>query len=115
DFESRYLDGLIGPLPEARELYETRAPVNNVDGLSCPVLLLQGLDDPIVPPSQAERFRDALVEKGLPYAYRTYEGESHGFRRRETIIDAREAELSFYGQIMGFETPGIPAITIERP
>ena len=115
DFESRYLDGLIGPLPEARELYETRAPVNNVDGLSCPVLLLQGLDDPIVPPSQAERFRDAMIEKGLPYAYRTYEGESHGFRKRETIIDSREAELSFYGQIMGFETPGIPAIDITRP
>jgi dienelactone hydrolase len=115
DFESRYLDGLIGPLPEARELYDTRAPLNNVDGLSCPVLLLQGLDDPIVPPAQAELFRDALVRKGLPHAYRTYEGESHGFRKVETIVDSRQAELSFYGQIFGFTPPGVPAIELWRP
>ncbi|HEU5008942.1 MAG TPA: prolyl oligopeptidase family serine peptidase [Jatrophihabitantaceae bacterium] len=115
DFESRYLDGLIGPLPEARELYERRAPVNNVDGLSCPVLLLQGLDDPIVPPSQAERFRDALVAKGLPHAYRAYEGESHGFRKAETIIDSREAELSFYGQVFGFEPADVPVLELWRP
>ena len=115
DFESRYLDGLIGPLPEARELYDARAPLNNVDGLSCPVLLLQGLDDPIVPPAQAELFRDALVRKGLPHAYRTYEGESHGFRKVETIVDSRQAELSFYGQIFGFTPPGVPAIELWRP
>jgi dipeptidyl aminopeptidase/acylaminoacyl peptidase len=115
DFESRYLDGLIGPLPEARELYERRAPVNNVDGLSCPVLLLQGLDDPIVPPSQAERFRDALLAKGLPHAYRAYEGESHGFRKAETIIDSREAELSFYGQVFGFEPVDVPVLELWRP
>ncbi|WP_375482774.1 prolyl oligopeptidase family serine peptidase [uncultured Jatrophihabitans sp.] len=115
DFESRYLDGLVGPLPEARELYDTRAPLNNVAGLSCPVLLLQGLDDPIVPPSQAELFRDALVAKGIPHAYRAYEGESHGFRKRETIIDSREAELSFYGQILGFDPPGIPRLELWRP
>ena len=115
DFESRYLDGLIGPLPEARELYERRAPVNNVDGLSCPVLLLQGLDDPIVPPSQAERFRDALLAKGLPHAYRAYAGESHGFRKAETIVDAREAELSFYGQVFGFTPPDVPVLELWRP
>jgi dienelactone hydrolase len=115
DFESRYLDGLIGPLPEARELYDTRAPLNNVAGLSCPVLLLQGLDDPIVPPAQAELFRDALVRKGLPHAYRTYAGESHGFRKVETIVDSRQAELSFYGQIFGFTPPGVPAIELWRP
>jgi dipeptidyl aminopeptidase/acylaminoacyl peptidase len=115
DFESRYLDGLIGPLPRARELYERRAPVNNVDGLSCPVLLLQGLDDPIVPPSQAERFRDALLAKGLPHAYRVYEGESHGFRKAETIIDSREAELSFYGQVFGFEPVDVPRLELWRP
>jgi dipeptidyl aminopeptidase/acylaminoacyl peptidase len=113
DFESRYVDGLIGPLPEARELYEQRAPVNNVDKLSCPVLLLQGADDPIVPPSQAERFRDALVAKGLPYAYRLYPGESHGFRRTETIIDATESELAFYGQVLGFEPPDVPPIELS--
>jgi dipeptidyl aminopeptidase/acylaminoacyl peptidase len=115
DFESRYLDSLVGPLPEARALYERRAPVNNVDGLSCPVLLLQGLDDPVVPPSQAERFVAALQRKRLPYAYRAYEGESHGFRKAETIIDAAQAELSFYGQIFGFEPPGVPVLELQRP
>jgi dienelactone hydrolase len=115
DFESRYVDKLIGPLPRAHDLYVERAPLSHVDELSCPVLLLQGLDDPIVPPSQAERFRDALVAKGLPHAYRPYEGESHGFRKRETIIDAAEASLSFYGQIMGFDPPGVPALQLWRP
>jgi dipeptidyl aminopeptidase/acylaminoacyl peptidase len=115
DFESRYIDGLIGPLPEALDLYRTRAPVNNVDGLSCPVLLLQGLADPIVPPSQAERFRDALVKKGIPHAYLAYEGESHGFRTLETQVNARESELSFYGQVLGFTPPGIPELELWRP
>lgn len=115
DFESRYIDGLVGPLPEARELYEQRAPLNNVAGLSCPVLLLQGLDDPIVPPAQAERFRDALMAKGLPHAYRPYEDESHGFRKRETIIDTLESSLSFYGQILGFDPPGVPRLELWRP
>jgi dipeptidyl aminopeptidase/acylaminoacyl peptidase len=114
DFESRYVDGLIGPLPEAQALYDERAPINHVDDLSCPVLLLQGLDDPIVPPSQAERFRDALVAKGIPHAYRPYEGESHGFRRSETIIDALESSLSFYGQVLGFEPPGVPVLELWR-
>ena len=112
DFESRYLDGLIGALPEAAALYEERAPLNNVDGLSCPVLLLQGLDDKIVPPSQAERFRDALVAKGLKHAYLAYEGESHGFRRSSTIISATEAELSFYGQVMGFTPVDVPVLPL---
>jgi dipeptidyl aminopeptidase/acylaminoacyl peptidase len=115
DFESRYLDGLIGPLPEALPLYESRAPLNNVDGLSCPVLLLQGLDDPVVPPAQSEMFRDALVAKGIAHAYLAYAGESHGFRRAETQIDARESELSFYGQVLGFQTPGIPVLKLWRP
>ncbi len=115
DFESRYIDGLIGPLPEALDLYRTRAPVNNVDGLSCPVLLLQGLSDPIVPPSQAERFRDAMVRKGIPHAYLAYEGESHGFRKLETQVNARESELSFYGQVLGFTPPGIPKLELWRP
>jgi dipeptidyl aminopeptidase/acylaminoacyl peptidase len=115
DFESRYVDGLIGPLPEAQAIYDERAPLNHVDGLSCPVLLLQGLDDPIVPPAQAERFRDALVAKGIPHAYRPYEGESHGFRRSETIIDALESSLSFYGQVFGFEPPGVPVLELWRP
>jgi dipeptidyl aminopeptidase/acylaminoacyl peptidase len=115
DFESRYLDGLIGPLPEARELYESRAPLSHVDDLSCPVLLLQGLDDPVVPPAQAELFRDAMVRKGIPHAYRAYEGESHGFRRGETLVDALESEVSFYGQVMGFSPPGVPVLEMWQP
>ena len=79
--------GSSGRCPRPGSSTTTRAPLNNVAGLSCPVLLLQGLDDPIVPPSQAEQFRDALVAKGIPHAYRAYAGESHGFRKRETIID----------------------------
>ena len=115
DFESRYLDGLIGPLPEAQGLYESRAPINNVHRLSTPVLLLQGLDDPIVPPSQAEMFRDALVAKGIPHAYIAYEGESHGFRRAETVIHATESELSFYGQVCGFEPADVPLLPLTPP
>lgn len=115
DFESRYLEGLVGPLPDAELVYENRAPINRVDGLSCPVLLLQGLDDPIVPPAQAEAFRDALVRKGIRHAYLPYEGESHGFRKAETIIHSIQSELSFYGQVMGFETPGTPELELWTP
>lgn len=113
DFESRYLDGLVGPLPEAAEVYRARSPLSNLDGLEQPVLLLQGLDDPIVPPAQAERFRDALVEKGILHAYVGYEGESHGFRRAATVIHSIQAELSFYGQVMGFDTPGAPLLPLS--
>ena len=115
DFESRYLDGLVGPLPAARQLYESRSPLSHVDGLSCPVLLLQGLQDEVVPPSQSELFADALRRKGIPYAYLTFDGEQHGFRRKETVIAALEAELSFYGQVFGFDPPGVPVLPLERP
>ncbi|MBA2550124.1 MAG: S9 family peptidase [Nocardioidaceae bacterium] len=114
DFESRYIDGLIGPLPEAEALYDERAPLNHADGLACPVLLVQGLDDPVVPPAQSERFRDALVSQGIPHAYLAYAGESHGLRRAESIVSALEAELSFYGQVMSFTPPGVPMLELWR-
>ncbi len=114
DFESRYLDGLVGPLPEMHALYEERAPLNHVDDLSCPVLLLQGLDDPVVPPSQSELFRDAMVRKGIPHAYLAFEGESHGFRMATTVATCLEAELSFYGQVLGFTPPGVPELPLVR-
>ncbi len=114
DFESRYLDGLIGPLPESLPLYEQRAPLSHVDGLSCPVLLLQGDEDEVVPPSQAELFRDALVRKQIPHAYLLFEGEQHGFRKAETVVAALEAELSFYGQVLGFTPPGVPELALQR-
>ncbi|QNE47332.1 S9 family peptidase [Glaciihabitans sp. INWT7] len=113
DFESRYTDGLVGPLPEASALYTERSPITHVNDLTTPVLLLQGLDDEIVPPAQSELFRDALAAKGLPHAYLAYEGESHGFRRAETIIDATESELSFYGQVLGFDPPDVPRLTLS--
>jgi dipeptidyl aminopeptidase/acylaminoacyl peptidase len=113
DFESRYLDGLVGPLPEAHDLYVERAPLSHVDEVSCPVLLLQGLDDHIVPPSQAEMFRDALVAKGIRHAYLAFEGEQHGFRKAENVIASLEAELSFYGQVFGFTPPGVPLLELS--
>ncbi len=108
-FESRYLDSLIGPYPEARELYRARSPVHFADRLSCPLLILQGLEDEVVPPSQAEILVSALDKRGLPHAYLTFEGEQHGFRRAENIIRSLEAELLFYGRVFGFE----PADPIE--
>ncbi|WP_455132106.1 alpha/beta hydrolase family protein [Microbacterium aurum] len=111
-FEAHYLDGLIGPLPEAEEVYRERSPLTHIEGFDVPVLLLQGSDDPVVPPSQAEAIRDALAAHGVPHAYVRYEGEGHGFRRAETIVHALETELAFLGQVFGFETPGIPPVTL---
>lgn len=115
DFESRYLDHLIGTLPEHRDRYVERAPLSNIAGLSCPVLLLQGADDKIVPPSQAEMFRDGLAARAIPHAYLLFEGEAHGFRRAATVIASAEAELSFYGQVLGFDPPGVPVLPLTPP
>ena len=108
-FESRYLDRLIGPYPERKDLYHDRSPLNFADQISCPVLILQGAEDRIVPPAQAEQIVDALWEKRLPHAYLLFPGEDHGFRSAEVVVRSFEAELSFYGQIFGFQ----PADAIE--
>jgi dipeptidyl aminopeptidase/acylaminoacyl peptidase len=113
DFESRYLDRLIGPLPEADALYVERAPVGHVTALTCPVLLLQGLDDPIVPPAQSESIAADLAAHGIPHAYIAFAGESHGFRKAETVIASLEAELAFYGQVLGFTPPGVAPVKLE--
>lgn len=105
-FESRYLDSLIGPFPERRDLYRQRSPLRHADQLSCPVIFFQGLEDEVVPPNQTELMVDALREKGVPVAYVPFDGEQHGFRRAETISRALDAELYFYGQILGFEPAG---------
>ena len=84
-FESRYLDRLVGPWPEARDLYRARSPIHHADRLSCPVIFFQGLDDRVVPPNQAEAMVAALRAKGLPVAYLAFPGEGHGFRKAETI------------------------------
>src|SRR5437660_2152921 len=102
-FESRYEDGMVGPYPASAKLYRERSPVHFADRLSCPVILFQGLEDKVVPPSQAEVMVDALRAKGLPYAYLAFEGEQHGFRKAETIQQTLEAELYFYSRVFGFE------------
>jgi dipeptidyl aminopeptidase/acylaminoacyl peptidase len=112
DFESRYLDGLIGPLPGFEIVYTERAPVGHVTDATCPVLLLQGLDDPVVPPAQSESIARDLAEHGIRHAYIAFPGESHGFRKAETITAALEAEISFYGQILGFTPPDIPPVKL---
>ncbi|MBW2621375.1 MAG: S9 family peptidase [Deltaproteobacteria bacterium] len=101
-FESRYLDRLIGPYPEERDLYINRSPVHFTDRLDCPVIFFQGLEDPIVPPDQAEEMFAALKEKNIPVAYVPFEGEQHGFRRAENIKRALDAELYFYSRIFAF-------------
>jgi dipeptidyl aminopeptidase/acylaminoacyl peptidase len=114
-FEARYLDGLVGPWPEAADVYRERSPITHADELSAPLIIFQGLDDKVVPPSQAEVLVAALRRAGLPFAYLTFEGEAHGFRKAETIRRVMEAELSFYGQVLGFEpADDIEPVTIER-
>jgi dipeptidyl aminopeptidase/acylaminoacyl peptidase len=110
-FESRYLDGLVGPYPEQADIYRERSPINHTDRLSSPLLVLQGTEDEIVPPSQSEAIVAAVASKGLPHAYVTFEGEQHGFRRFENIVRSFEVELWFYGRVLGFD----PADPIEAP
>ena len=102
-FESHYNVKLIGPYPERRDLYRERSPIHFADRISCPMIIFQGLEDKIVTPSQAELMVQALQAKRLPYAYLTFEGEQHGFRRKENIKRARDAELYFYSKIFGFK------------
>jgi dipeptidyl aminopeptidase/acylaminoacyl peptidase len=102
-FESRYLDQMVGPYPERRDLYVERSPIHFPERLGCPVIFFQGLEDRVVPSNQAERLVEALRTKGVPVAYVPFEGEQHGFRRAENLKRALEAELSFYSQIFGFE------------
>lgn len=102
-FESRYLDGLIGPYPERRDLYIERSPINFTDSLSCPVIFFQGLEDEVVPPNQAEKMVEALRRKGVPVAYVAFPGEQHGFRRAENIRRCLDGELYFYSRVFGFE------------
>ena len=101
-FESRYLDSLIGPYPQRRDIYEARSPIHFTDRLTSPLILFQGMQDKVVPPAQAQLMFDAVHAKGLPVAYLQFEHEAHGFRRSETIRQTLEAELYFYGKIFGF-------------
>jgi dipeptidyl aminopeptidase/acylaminoacyl peptidase len=116
-FESRYLDGLVGPYPEARDVYVERSPIHHVELFSRPLIVLQGSEDAVVPPNQSEAIVGALRARKVPVAYLVFEGEQHGFRRAENIRRALEAELSFYAQVFGFGLPeaeGIEPVLVEN-
>jgi dipeptidyl aminopeptidase/acylaminoacyl peptidase len=111
-FESRYLDRLIGPYPAMAESYRQRSPIHALDELSCPVLILQGLEDQVVPPSQARAIVAALEANGIPHAYLAFEGEAHGFRGEVAQRASLEAQLGFLGAAFGFEPAGVPPLDL---
>ncbi|WP_018571733.1 LpqB family beta-propeller domain-containing protein [Streptomyces sp. PsTaAH-124] len=113
DFESQYLESLVGPLAEVPGRYAERSPAEHADRITAPFLLLQGLDDVICPPVQCERFLARLRGRDVPHAYLTFEGEGHGFRRAETMVRALEAELSLYAQVFGLDPAGIPTLELD--
>lgn len=115
-FESRYLDGLVGKFPEDKDVYEARSPIQHVEKLACPILLLQGAEDKVVPPNQAEMMYEAVKARGLPCSLKIYPEEQHGFRRSENIEDALNSELVFYARVFGFEAAGrdLPALCITN-
>ncbi|ANB09506.1 acyl-peptide hydrolase [Streptomyces ambofaciens] len=114
DFESRYLESLIGPYAEVPARYAERSPAEHADRVTAPFLLLQGLDDVICPPVQCERFLARIAGRGVPHAYLAFEGEGHGFRRADTMVRALEAELSLYAQVFGLTPPGLPTLELTR-
>lgn len=114
DFESRYMESLIGPFTEVPTRYTERSPASHADRLAVPFLMLQGLDDVICPPVQCEEFLARVQGKGVPHAYLTFEGEGHGFRRADTVIRALEAELSLYAQVFKLDVPDVPRLELHR-
>jgi dipeptidyl aminopeptidase/acylaminoacyl peptidase len=114
DFESQYLESLIGPYAEVPARYAERSPAEHADRITVPFLLLQGLEDVICPPAQCERFLARLAGRRVPHAYLAFEGEGHGFRRAETMVRALEAELSLYAQVFGLNPRGIPTLELTK-
>ncbi|HZX37707.1 MAG TPA: prolyl oligopeptidase family serine peptidase, partial [Streptomyces sp.] len=114
DFESQYLESLVGPLAEVPGRYRERSPLQHSDRISAPFLLLQGLDDVICPPVQCERFLARMAGRGIPHAYIAFEGEGHGFRRAETVVRALESELSLYAQTFGISRPDVPLLELKK-
>jgi dipeptidyl aminopeptidase/acylaminoacyl peptidase len=101
-FESRYPFQLIGPHPEAAEMYRQRSPINHVDEISAPLIVLQGAEDTVVPPRHSISIVEAMQAKGLPVEYLEFPGEGHGFRGADALTRSIEAELAFYGRVFGF-------------
>ncbi|WP_336322043.1 prolyl oligopeptidase family serine peptidase [Streptomyces lavendofoliae] len=113
DFESRYMESLIGPPEDVPGRYRERAPLAQVERITAPFLLLQGLDDVICPPAQSERFLAAVAGRGIPHAYIAFEGEGHGFRRADTVVRALEAELSLYAKVFGITRTDVPPLELR--
>lgn len=114
-FESRYLERLVGPWPAARETYLARSPIRHLDGLRCPLILLQGAEDRVVPPEQSRRMHAALKARGVPVAYLEFAGEQHGFRQAANIVRALQAEATFYARVFGFTlADAVPPLTIDN-
>jgi dipeptidyl aminopeptidase/acylaminoacyl peptidase len=100
-FESRYMDRLVGPYPEAKAVYHRRSPIHHVERIACPLILLQGAEDKVVPPDQAQTMAEAVRAKGLPVELIIFDGEQHGFRKADSIVRSLEAELAFYLKVFG--------------
>lgn len=113
-FESRYLDGLVGRYPEDESTYKERSPIESVALLNCPILLLQGSEDKVVPPNQAIMMHEALLKKKIPTCLKIYEGEQHGFRKAENIEDALDSELAFYGRVFDIDIPNAVTLNIDN-
>ncbi|MCA0900955.1 S9 family peptidase [Microbulbifer agarilyticus] len=117
-FESRYLDKLVGPWPQAEDVYQQRSPINHIEQLECPVIFFQGLEDKVVPANQAETMVNALRGRGIPVAYITFAEEGHGFRAASSIEMALEGELEFYSRVFHFDLakagPGIQIDNLEE-
>ena len=109
------LDTLIGPLPQAQSVYDSRSPLNHLEGFKAPLIVFQGADDPVVPPNQSAAIVEALRARKIPLAYLLFPGEGHGFRKPENIVRSLQSELSLYGQVFGF-TPAdeLPPLAIEH-
>ncbi len=110
-FEARYLDSLVGPWPAAEATYRARSPVFHVDRIASALILFQGDEDEAVPPAQSQAMYEAVKAKGLPIAYLLFKGEQHGFRQAKHIRRALEAEVAFFGRVLGF----VPADALEEP
>jgi len=114
-FESRYIDQVIGPYPEFKHVYQERSPINHLDNFNAPLIMLQGLDDKVVPPNQSEMIYEALKTRGVPTAYVSFEGEGHGFRKAENIVHAIQAELYFYSRVLNMPVADdLPALKIDN-
>ncbi|MFH8344398.1 prolyl oligopeptidase family serine peptidase [Streptomyces sp. NPDC018045] len=114
DFESQYLESLIGPRAEVPDRYRDRSPARHADRITAPFLLLQGLDDAVCPPAQCDRFLAEASRHGTAHAYLAFEGEGHGFRRADTIVRALEAELSLYAQAFGVDRADVPVLELTK-